>query len=147
MKEEQPEEKRSLSQKGRSRGATPQNRLLFLFLGLLVAGTAGFFIYRGLLIGYISAHVGTLGVMGLAGITSGAIARKKGYSYWWAFSFGFAFPTLLGLLAVLVFYFLRGVVYCGGSVSLAAALVALFCYSVARKRSRDHNFPASSHRE
>ena len=147
MTKNQQEEKRSLAQKDRSRGATLHNRILLLFLCLLVAGTAGYFTYRGLLVGYISAHVGALGVMGLAGVATGAIAGKKGYNYWRVFSLGFVAPILLGLLAVFAFYFLRGAVYCGGSVSLAVALIVLLCYSLARKKPRDHNSATTGHRE
>ena len=147
MTEEKPEQRRSQGQKDRSRGVSHGTSILLLFLGLLVVGTAGYFMNRGLLVGYISAHIAALGVIGLLGIAAGHLARRKGYHYWKAFLFALSLPILLGLLAVFAFYFLKGSINCGGSVSLAVALVILLGCFLAKRKPQDSRSMLTGHRE
>lgn len=76
------------------------------------------------------AHLGAFGIVGLLGCCSGLIAMKKGYGYWKAFLIGIFFPIIFGFGAVL----LLQLGSCGGSVSLAVAILILVTYSMLRGR-------------
>ena len=106
-------------------------------LGLLLVGALGYFsLSRGHWIFYLFAHLGALGVMGLFGSLTAWLARRKSRNLPAAFALGFAFPVLAGIAAVLVFYLaVDGNWYCGGSVSLAAAVLVTLYYLVVKKAS------------
>ncbi len=109
---------------------TIENRIILLFLGLLIIGVIGYLTLRNLLIGSIFAHVGGLGIIGVLGGFVGIIAKNKGYDYWKAFLIGFILPIIVGFIAVL----LVEPISCGGSPSLAAALIIVIIYSFTRRR-------------
>ena len=108
--------------------------MLFLFLGLFVVGLAGYLLLHNYWVRYIFAHTGALGIVGLFGFWAGLVARKKGYSFWKAFLLGFALPTIIGILSVLV-VIVRGGEGCGGSVSLAISIVVVIIYYLVKRRN------------
>jgi len=124
------EEKQNIQNKEPNLCITIENRILLLFLGLFIIGVIGYFALRNLWIGSIFAHVGGLGIIGLLGGLAGIIAKKKGYSYWKAFLLGLILPIFLGVMAVL----LVEPSSCGGSPSLAAALLIVIIYSLIKRR-------------
>ena len=112
-------------------------KTFLLFLGLLLIGSTGYFVLRGHWAFYFFAHLGALGVMGLFGVAAAAVARKKGRSDRTAFLFGFAVPIVVGVVAVFLVRFLGEAgtpYYCGGSVSLMAAILIIGGYLFSRKR-------------
>jgi hypothetical protein len=115
-----------------------KTNILFLSLGLLIIGTAGYFLSpRGLPLFYVFAHLGALGVMGLFGSLAGVLARKKHRDYWLAFSFGALLPIITGGVAVLIFWLGKeGQLYCGGSISLAVAVLIVVFYLLIKNKSQ-----------
>ena len=107
--------------------------MLLLFLSLLVIGLASYVVFAGLWVRYIFAHIGGLGVLGLLACWAGAIAKKKGRSYWGAFSLGLMTPVMLGVSSVGVVHTLGGH-GCGGIVSLFVAIAVVLYYHLAKKR-------------
>lgn len=118
---------------------TERKKQVFLIaLGLLIVGTIGYFALHNFPVMYLFAHMGALGVIGLFGVLTGFISEKKGRSFWWAFSLNFYLPIILGLLAVFLVYFMKGgenAIYCGGSISLAVAILLVISYLLVRKRN------------
>lgn len=113
------------------------NCSLWLFLGLLIIGAVGYFTLRGHWSFYGFSHAGAIGVLGLFGVAAGTIARAKGRGYNLAFLLGFVLPIVLGVAAVFAVRIAGGEgtpFYCGGSVSLAVAILIIIGYSVLRKR-------------
>ena len=112
--------------------------MLLVSLGLLIIGCIGYFSSpRGLLIFYVFAHLGALGLLGLFGSAAGVLARKKRRGYWTAFSLCSLLPIISGTAAVLVFWLgEEGNLYCGGSVSLAVAILVLISYLLAKKKTQ-----------
>lgn len=106
-------------------------RALLSSLIILIVGCIGYFsLPRGAVIFYISAHLGALGLLGLIGSAAGALARRKGRSYSTAFFLGSLLPIAAGLVAVALFAALvGGRISCGGSVSLAVAVIVVASYS------------------
>ena len=117
--------------------------MLLVSLGLLIIGCIGYFSSpRGLLIFYVFAHLGALGLLGLFGSAAGVLARKKLRGYWTAFLLGSLLPIILGIVAVLAFWLgEEGHLYCGGSVSLAVATLVAVFYLLAKKKT----LPQSRH--
>lgn len=116
-----------------------QKKISLISLGGLVIGSIGYFVLsRDLWVFYFFAHLGALGVMGLFGSLAGTLADRKSRSFWTAFVLGAVFPIVAGIVAVLVFLWgVSGQLYCGGSVSLVAAvLVTLFYLLVSKKTLR-----------
>lgn len=102
--------------------------------GVLLIGMIGYFsLPRETWIFYVFAHLGALGLLGLAGSLAGYVAIRKGRSYWKAFFLNSLFPLVVGVVAVLIF-FLRagGQLYCGGSVSLLIAVLMIVFYLLVR---------------
>ena len=106
--------------------------MLLFFLSLIVVGLAGYVIFASPRIRYVLAHVGGLGVIGLLACWAGAVAKKKGYSYWKAFFLGFVPPIVLGIISTAAVYIMGGH-GCGGIVSLFVAAVVVLFYSLAKK--------------
>lgn len=117
--------------------------MLLLFLGLSVAGLAGYVTFANLWIRYIFAHIGGLGVIGLLACWAGAIAKKKGRGYWGAFSLGLMIPIILGIGSVGVVHILGGH-GCGGIISLLAAVGVILYYVLAKKKGGKSNLTMTS---
>ncbi len=114
-----------------------ESKVQLLFLGLLSISFVGYFALRKLWIGFIFGHTAALSIMGFYGCLTGAIAKKKGYSYWRAFQIGFFLPIILGGISAFLFVpeSERGLpLTCGGWVSLAAGIVVVISYSFIKKR-------------
>lgn len=125
-----------LIEKKKSTGRRPERVTAALSLGLLVAGAAGYFtLSRGDWLFLVSAHAGALGVLGLLGSATGALARKKKRGFYPAFATGVVLPVVLGLAAVAIFYFRDGgQLYCGGAVSLPVSLAVLGVFALVRSK-------------
>jgi hypothetical protein len=105
---------------------------------LITLGFGGFLAVGRTIFGYVLAHTGGLGVMGLFGFLAGERALKKGYRYWVAFSWAFFLPILLGFMgaALLVDPDKPGIpLSCGGAGSLIVGTLVVIFYTVARKRN------------
>ena len=124
------EDKQNVRNKEPGNGITIERMIFLLSLGFLIIGIIGYFALDNLLIGSIFAHVGGLGIIGLLGGFAGIIAKKKGYDYWQAFLLGFILPIFLGVISVL----LVEPMSCGGSPSIAAALLIVIIYSFTKRR-------------
>jgi hypothetical protein len=114
-----------------------QKKMSLTSLGLLAVGLIGYFILsRDLWVFYFFAHLGALGVMGLSGSGAGALAQRKSRSFWRAFALGAILPIIAGIVAVLIFLWgVNGRLYCGGSVSLATAVLVALLYLLVSKRT------------
>lgn len=113
---------------------TSINKKEFLiFTVILVIGIIGFLIFGHTTTGHIFAHVGGLGIVGLLAGLSGFIARKKNYNYRKIFLLAFLLPIILGLIVVGIVYLAKGIVYCGGGVSLGVAVIFLITILLFRK--------------
>jgi hypothetical protein len=114
-----------------------ESKVHLLFLGLLSISFVGYFALRKLWIGFIFGHIAALSIMGFYGCLAGAIAKKKGYSYWRAFKIGFFLPIILGGISAFLFA-PSGEgslpLTCGGWVSLAAGIVVVISYSLIKKK-------------
>lgn len=111
-----------------------EKRVLLISLGILVVGCIGYLILsRGTLIFYLLAHIGALGLLGLVGGTLGILARKKHRGYWMAFFLGSFLPIALGIIAIV---YSGSQFTCGGSVTLAAAILIFVVYLLAKKKTR-----------
>jgi hypothetical protein len=111
-----------------------RRRMILLAIGVIILGFIGYVFSGHSRVGYVFAHAGGLGILGLFGSLSGSLARKKGYGYWPAFFWGFAFPAVIGIISVVVVHSLGGG-GCGGIVSLAAALVVIIVYVLVKHRT------------
>ena len=126
-----------------SRTVSRERWMLLVSLSLLIVGCIGYFSSpRGLLVFYVFAHLGALGLMGLFGGAAGVLAKKKRRGYWTAFSLGSLLPIISGIAAVFAFWLGKeGHLYCGGSVSLAVATLVAVFYLLAKKKT----LPQSRH--
>jgi peptidoglycan/LPS O-acetylase OafA/YrhL len=106
-------------------------------LGLLIIGIIGYFsLNRDLWLFYVFAHVGALGVIGLLAGVAGFVAKKKQRSYWKAFVVVTVSSIVSGLIAVLILFAgEEGQLYCGGTVSLAVAIVLIILYLFMKKKA------------
>ena len=109
-----------------------KRKVLALFLLLLIISIVGYFTTEVIWLEYTFAHLGGLSILGLIGSFVGLIAVKKGYNFWNALLVSILVPIIIGSTAVLVVEPMT----CGGTVSLAAALLLLIIYSVLRQGSR-----------
>ena len=125
-----PEEKQKFPQIDTKGGSFGEIKLLVLFLLLLIISIIGYFISDNQWLDYTFAHMGGLCIVGLLGCCAGFIARKKGYGFWKAFLLGFSLPIFLGFIAA----FITQPIACGGTVSLAVALLILIIYSFVKRR-------------
>ena len=131
MTELNTEEKQNILKRKPVNNIPLDSKVQLLFLGLLIIGVIGYFALRNLGINNVFAHIGGLGIIGLLGSLAGIIAKKKGYGYWKAFLFGLFLPILMGVIAVL----LPQTFSCGGSPSLAAALLIIIIYSLIKRKN------------
>ncbi len=111
-----------------------ERRILLLAIGVIILGFLGYVFSGHSPAGYFFSHAGGLGILGLFGSLSGSLARKKGYGYWPAYFWGFAFPAIVGIISVVVVHSLGGS-GCGGIVSLATALVVIVVYALIKRRT------------
>ena len=130
------------AQRGQTIGHAPIERTIHLFLlGMLSVGFVGYFVLQKTWPGLIFAHTAALGIMGFYGCLAGAIAKKKGYSYWVAFRFGFFVPIFLGGIAafLLVPTGDRSLpLTCGGWFSLFAGIIIVLAYTVIGPRKSEN---------
>jgi hypothetical protein len=117
-------------------GISRDSRMLLLSYALLVIGGVGYFTLRGHWSFYLFAHLGALGVIGLLATAAAAIAGRRGHDKGKAWLLAFLLPIITGLIAVAGFRFLgrAGIFYCGGSVSLAVAVLAIISYAIVKRR-------------
>ena len=114
--------------------------ILLFFLIILVAGFGGYLLVsRGTLTSYLLAHLGALGVLGLFGLIAGLIAKKKGRHFYSAFLLTSMLPVFSGVGVVLI---AGDSVTCGGSISLATAVLILIAI-VLFKKKQNHITKAS----
>ena len=109
-------------------------RLLLAAIFAIILGFFGFLISGHSTEGYVFAHVGGLGILSILGSLSGYLARKKGYGYGVAYFWGFAFPAITGIVAVVVIHSTGGG-GCGGIVSLTLGLLVVIVYTLIRPRT------------
>jgi hypothetical protein len=114
----------------------PERKLLLAAVVAAMLGSLGFLISGHSPEGYLFAHVGGLGIMGLSGSMSGYLAKKKGYGFGKAYFWGFAFPAIIGIVAVVVVH-LTGGSGCGGIISLAVALTVVAVYALLKSKKVD----------
>jgi hypothetical protein len=121
---------------GQSKEKEPSNDNLLkrniplIFLVLLIVSIIGYFSSDSNWLEFTFAHLGGLFIVGFMGHCSGIIAMKKGYNYWKAFSMGFFLPIGIGFTPVFLFKSIS----CGGSISLAVALLIVLSYLVVKRR-------------
>ena len=97
------------------------NYILLLSFITFGVGLAGYLLVpRGSLVSYVLAHAGALGLLGLFGWVAGSIALKKRRGFYVAFFLSSAVPISLGVVAVVI---AANSVTCGGSISLAVAVL------------------------
>ncbi len=123
---------------GRGSGGFTEIRILVVLLCLFVVGVAGWIVLRGQMVGYIFAHVGAFGVVGLLGVAAGYIAKKKGRDFIKAFMLGLLVPIVLGVAAVFAVCLFQGPgtpIYCGGSVSLAVSVLMIIGYLLMKRKT------------
>ena len=123
-------EKDKIKIKEQSSDSLRKRKLPLLFLLLLIISILLYFSTDIHWVEITFAHLGAIGIIGLLSCGAGLIAMKKGYGYWKAFLIGIFAPVILGFGAVLLIQ--PG--SCGGSVSLAVAILTLVTYSLLRGR-------------
>lgn len=106
-------------------------KILILSLILLVLGICGYVLVNNSLLKYIFAHVGGLGIISILSCLVGFTATRKGYSYWKAFAICLISSIMSGVVAAGIVNGMGGR-GCGGSVSLATALIIILFYSLAK---------------
>ena len=111
-------------------------KVFLIFSVVLLIGIIGFLSFGHTLTGHIFAHVGGVGILGLLAGLTGIVARRKNYSFRKTFLFGLFLPIILGLVVVGIVFISQGIVYCGGGVSLAVAVIILISILLLRKRNK-----------
>ena len=122
-------EKQDVPQKESGTGIRMEKRILLIFLATLIICTVCYLSIDEQWVEYVFAHLGGLSIIGLFGCFAGAISKKKGYDYWKAFLIVFFLPMIIGTIAV----FLFRPIPCGGSVSLAVAILLVIIYSLVKR--------------
>ena len=133
MNEVEREEKQNIHQKEPGHGSILASKIFLFFGGVLLIGVAGYFVFNKLWLRYVFAHLAGLAIMGFLGCWAGIIARSKGYGFRRAFLLASVTPIILGVAAVFIVHSLGGR-GCGGIVSLAAAILVITGYGIARRR-------------
>jgi len=111
-------------------------RVVLVSALVVIVGLAGYLGLRPSWANLIFAHVGALGILGILGGVAGTIARWKGRDYRKAFLLALGLPAALGVVAVLLLYFLSSMqsLYCGGAVCLAAAILLILAFAIIRAK-------------
>lgn len=129
----------------RSKAVSIEKWVLLISLSLLTAGCIGYFLTpRGLPVFYMFAHLGALGLLGLIGSGVGSLAKKKGHGYMTALFLSGLLPIASGGIAVAAIAMAGDQVYCGGSVSLAIAVLVVIVYLFTRRRTLPRSSQAGS---
>ena len=114
-------------------------RMIWYSLGLIIIGFGSGYALREGWFSFVLYHIGGLGAVGLLACVSAIIAKNKGYGYWRAWLIALLLPVFLGLI---VAYLVPPVDHesrpaaCGGSVSLASALIFVAIWAFMRRRRR-----------
>jgi lipopolysaccharide export LptBFGC system permease protein LptF len=122
------EEKQIVPKKEPSNAIPIERRIPLFFLVMLIICTVSYFSLDTHWVENIFAHLGGLSIMGLLGCSAGTIAKKKGYGYWKAVLLVLFLPIILGIIAVSLFR----PISCGGSISLAVAVLIVIIYSLVK---------------
>ena len=80
------------------------------------------------------AHLGGFCILGILGSIASIIATKKGYTYSKVLSLVVILPILLGAIPVILFKPMS----CGGSISLAVAILMVLFYSIAKPKAANN---------
>ena len=112
------------------------SRMPIFSLGLIIIGFAGGYALRDGWVSFTLYHIGGLGAVSLLACVTGTIANKKGYGYWRAFSYALSLPILLGVIGAYLVPPGDGgrPAACGGSVSLAVALIFIVAWAFVKRR-------------
>ena len=113
------------------------SRMSLFSVGLMIIGFAAGYGLRDGWMSFVLYHIGGLGASSLLACIAGAIAAKKGHSYLRAFTLALSLPILLGVIAAyLVTPETDGgrPAACGGSVSLAVALIFIVAWTFVKRK-------------
>lgn len=111
---------------------------IWISLALLVIGFAGGYTLKDPKISFILYHIGGFGALGLLACIAGLFSSKKGYGFWLALSITLSISILLGMIAA---YLVTPTgdgdrpAACGGSVSLAVALVFIIVWAFMKRKA------------
>ncbi|NIS15719.1 MAG: hypothetical protein GWO41_05510 [candidate division Zixibacteria bacterium] len=112
----------------------PVKSMLLFLLIILTAGFGGYLLMsRETLTSYVLAHLGALGALGLFGWVAGFIAMKKGRHFYSVFLLTSMLSILSGVFVVLI---VGDSVTCGGSISLATAVIILAVIAFLKKKKQ-----------
>ena len=112
-----------------------------LSLILAVIGTIGFILFADRSAGFIAAHVGGLGILGVLACINGFIARRKGLNMGMAFAVALVIPAIIGAVAAVSANTkdAEGAAHiCGAPRALAAAVLIIVLYFLTGLRNRKH---------
>jgi hypothetical protein len=120
--------------KGGDRMAT---RLIWLSLGLLLAGFVGGYALGGTWMSFVFYHIGGLGVLGILACGAGAIARGKGYSFRRIFWITLVLASVLGVIVTYLWSPPEDGIRptaCGGVVCLLVALTIIVTLTLMERK-------------
>lgn len=109
---------------------------------MFIIGIAGYFIFMPRLAGYILAHTGSLGIVGLMACWSASIAKRKSYGYWKVFILSLLLPVIAGFVGVFVIWPPGDgqSIACGGVATLLVSI--LFVVTIVLLPKPRHEAPA-----
>ena len=113
-----------------------ESKIPLIFLGILIISIISHLIFNYHWAEIIFNHLAGLGIVGLMACLAAFIAKKKAQNYRKAFLITFFLPIILGVIAVVLVFYLTGFKYCGGGVILAAGIVIVIYYSLVKKRKK-----------
>ena len=82
-----------------------ETKLLIIFVGLFIAGIVGYLSFKNLPTGYILAHIGAFGLIGILAYLTGIIARKKDLNHWRAIGINIVMPIAISIAFVLITFY------------------------------------------
>ena len=101
-----------------------------LFCNLLIIAIVGYSIATNPIIELVFAHLIGVGILGLYGSWSGAVAFNNGKSYAKAFLITFFIPIMVGFLAAYYVIPSDSGLPCGGAVSLSVGIFFPILFSM-----------------
>jgi hypothetical protein len=107
--------------------------LVFILAGLIIS-IVGYFLTEIRWLEYLFSHAGGLSILAIFGWIAGLIAEKKGYNYVKAFLIGMLVPLFAGIVAGVIFPPLS----CGGSVSIAVAILLIIFFALKKPKLHMH---------